>query len=57
MTFIPLLSTSFATQRPDDFYIAFHTVFNLASEGLQKAHRWCLFMILLLGSETGVSTV
>lgn len=57
MTFIPLLSTSFATQRPDDFYIAFHTVFNLASEGLQKAHRWCLFIILLLGSETGVSTV
>lgn len=39
------------------FYITSRIDFPLASEGFHKAHRRCFVHDMLLGSETGVSTV
>lgn len=47
MTSIPFLSTSFATQRPDDFYIASHSVFTLLAKDFRRrtggAYLWYCF--------------
>lgn len=60
MTFIPLfvLHINLQVRRAERLFSShLGLFFTFASEGLRKAHRRCLFMTLLLGSEPGVSTV